>query len=167
MRFILVLPALLLASACTTLPTGPSVLVLPGSGKSFDTFRTDDMACRQFAYQQVGGSTPKQAATETGVRDAAIGTAVGAAAGAAIDGSHGAGVGAGAGLLVGALAGAGSGESSAYEVQRRYDYGYIQCMYANGHRVPVSGRLMAMPRPGTAVPPPPPSGTPPPDTPRR
>jgi YMGG-like Gly-zipper len=162
MKAVIVLPALLLVGACTTLPTGPSVLVLPGSGKSFETFRADDTTCRQFAHQQAGGSTPKQAAAETGVRDAAIGTAVGAAAGAAIDGSHGAGVGAGAGLLVGALAGAGSGEASAYEVQRRYDYGYIQCMYANGHRVPVSGRLMAMPRSGAAAPPPAP-----PDAPRQ
>jgi hypothetical protein len=148
-----------------TLPTGPSVLVLPGSGKSFEVFRTDEAACRQFALQQVGGSTPKQTADEAGARSAAIGTAVGAATGAAIEGSRGAAVGAGAGLLVGAAAGAGTGEASAYELQRRYDYGYIQCMYANGHRVPVSGRLMAMPSRAAGAPPPPPPGAPPPPPP--
>ncbi|HWT71813.1 MAG TPA: glycine zipper family protein, partial [Oxalicibacterium sp.] len=30
------LTGVLALSACTTMPTGPSVLVLPGTGKSFD-----------------------------------------------------------------------------------------------------------------------------------
>ena len=34
--------ALLALGACTTLPTGPSILALPGTGKSFDQFRADD-----------------------------------------------------------------------------------------------------------------------------
>jgi len=37
----------------------------------------------------------------------------------------------------------GSGTSSLsgseYEIQQRYDVAYVQCMYAKGHRVPVSG----------------------------
>ena len=121
--------------------------------------------CRQFAHEQIGGSTPNQIATETGVRDAAIGTAVGAIAGAAIGGARGAGVGAGVGLLGGTAVGAGAGETSGYDLQRRYDYGYIQCMYAKGHRVPVSGRLMTLPSGGAATVPPPPPGTPPPPPP--
>ena len=51
-------------------------------------------------------------------------------------------VGAGTGLLFGSVAGAGAGDASAYELQQRYDSGYIQCMYAKGHKVPVSGRVM-------------------------
>lgn len=117
------------------------MLVLPGSSKSFDQFRADDSACRQYAASQVGGTTPGQVANDSGVRTAALGTVLGAAAGAAIDGGSGAAVGAGVGLLFGALAGAGAGETSAYVVQRRYDVAFTQCMYAQGHRVPVAGQF--------------------------
>lgn len=150
--------ALLLVGACTTMPEGPSVLVLPGTGKSFDQFRADDFECRQYASGQVGGTTPAQAASESGVRSAAVGTVLGAAAGAAINGASGAAVGAGTGLVAGALVGTGSGESSAYAVQRRYDFGYLQCMYAKGHRIPVSGRFVSSrsSAPVAYTPPPPP-----------
>jgi hypothetical protein len=139
------------------MPSGPSVLVLPGTGKNFDQFRGDDMMCRQFAQEQLGGSTPNQVAAASGVSSAVVGTIVGAAAGAAINGGHGASVGAGTGLALGGLVGTGTGENAAYSVQQRYDFGYQQCMYAKGHRVPVAGRFM---RESTlsAYPPPPPPG---------
>jgi hypothetical protein len=35
--------------------------------------------------------------------------------------------------------GAGTAQVSGYEAQRRYDNAFVQCMYAKGHRVPVSG----------------------------
>ena len=131
-----------LLSACTTLPpSGPDVMVLPGTGKTIDQFRYDDNACRQFAAEQTGG-TPQDAAVDSSVRSAAVGTLIGAVAGAAIGGGHGAAVGAGTGLLLGSAAGAGTANQSAYGAQRRYDTGYVQCMYAKGHRVPVSGRMM-------------------------
>lgn len=133
---------MLCLAGCTTLPpSGPSMTVLPGSGKTFDQFRVDDGDCRQYAAQQSGGS-PANAAVDSGVRSAALGTLLGAAAGAAINGGRGASVGAGTGLLFGSVAGAGAGDASAYELQQRYDSGYIQCMYAKGHKVPVSGRVM-------------------------
>ncbi len=163
--------ALLMVSACTTLPTGPSVMAMPGTGKTFDEFRADDAVCRQFALDQVGGATANQTAIDSGVKSAAVGTIVGAAAGAAIGGRGGAGVGAGTGLLIGSLAGAGAGENSAYVTQRRYDNAYIQCMYAKGDRVPTSGQLTSRslqqasapppPPPGYYAPPPPPGGLPP------
>jgi hypothetical protein len=70
------------------------------------------------------------------------------------------------GLLAGSAIGAGSGQDSGYDSQRRYDHAYIQCMYAKGDRVPVSGQLTQ----GSARsynPPPPPSSsyTPPPPPP--
>jgi hypothetical protein len=173
-----VVAAGVLLGACTTLPpSGPSVMVLPGTGKTFDQFRYDDNECRQFAAQQTG-ITPDNAAVDSGARSAVIGTLLGAAAGAAINGSRGAAVGAGTGLLLGGSAGAGAASSSAYGVQRRYDVGYTQCMYAKGHRVPVSGRLMTegsagggyAPPPGGeyrgSTPPPPPQGSQPPPPPR-
>jgi len=157
----------LLLAGCATMPTGPSVMSLPGTGKSFDQFRIDDSDCRGYAYDQVGGTTANQAATQSGITSAAVGTVIGAAAGAAIGGGRGAGIGAGSGLVVGGLAGTGAAQSSAYGSQRRYDHAYIQCMYAKGHRVPVTGQLME----GTGqtsgsararIPPPPPGSPPPP-----
>lgn len=156
------LAALLGLAACATVPTGPSVLVLPGTGKDFDQFRFDDGVCRQYAYEQVAGVTPGRAAEESAVRSAAVGTVLGAAVGAAIDGSSGAAVGAGTGLLVGGLAGTGAADRSAHDAQRRYDFGYQQCMYAKGHQVPVSRRLAPSAPPAYYPPPPPPTYVPPP-----
>jgi Glycine-zipper domain len=77
-----------LLGACATVPTGPSVMMLPGGGKSFDQFQGDDAMCRQWAYQQTG-TTPGQTANESGFTNAVIGTVVGAAAGAAIGAAAG------------------------------------------------------------------------------
>lgn len=150
------LGAALLLTACVTVPTGPSVMVLPGSGKNFDQFQLDDYNCKQFATAAIGGSNAQQAATESGVRSAAVGAAVGAAAGALMGGHEGAGTGAGAGLAVGALAGTGAAQSSAGNLQQRYDTAYVQCMYAKGNRVPVYGSMQQAPSPGYGTPPPPP-----------
>lgn len=149
-----------LLSACTSMPTGPSILVLPGTGQSFEQFRQDERFCRHYAFEQIGGSTPGQAADASMARSAAVGTVVGAVAGAAVGGNEGAGVGAGTGLLVGSMAGASAAETSGTGSQRRYDHAFIQCMYARGHRVPVTGQLT------TSPPPPPPPGLPPPPPPR-
>jgi len=129
----------ILLSACVTTPSGPGVMALPGTGKSFDQFRYDDATCRDYALALVGGRGSDQAATDAGLKSAAVGTVVGAVAGAAMGGHESAGAGAGAGLIVGSMAGAGAAQESSYGAQRRYDFGYVQCMYAKGHRVPVSG----------------------------
>ena len=71
------LAAVLLLSGCATMPTGPSVLVLPGPGKSFEHFQADDYVCRRWAEQQIG-MTAQQAADESTVKSAAVGTAIGA-----------------------------------------------------------------------------------------
>jgi len=160
-----VLAGALLLGACTVLPTGPSMLVLPGTGRSMDSFRYDDNECRQYAYAQIGGTSAQQAANQAAVGSAVVGTAIGAAAGAAIGGSQGAAVGAGVGLVGGSAVGTSSAYASGYGTQRQYDNAYIQCMYAKGHRVPVPAN-MAYPRvvnnPASAGIPPPPPGTPPP-----
>lgn len=165
-----------LLAGCAVAPSGPSVMALPGSGKNFDQFRADDADCRRYAQHQVGGADANQAAADAGVRSAAVGTMVGAVAGAAIGGRNGAGAGASAGLLVGSMAGAGAAQSSAYATQRNYDNAYVQCMYAKGQQVPVSGAVArsraqapadragaSYPSPGNI--PPPPSGYPPPPPP--
>ncbi|MEI6467781.1 MAG: hypothetical protein WCQ89_23880 [Verrucomicrobiota bacterium] len=96
-KICVLLPAVLLLSACATIPDGPGVLVLPGTGKSFDEFKANDFECRHYASSQIGGSSPNDAAANDGVKSAAVGAAVGAAAGALIGGGRGAGTGAGAG----------------------------------------------------------------------
>lgn len=158
----------LLLGACTVMPTGPSVMVLPGTGQTFERFRDDDATCRQYAYYQVGGKSADQAAKQSAVTSAAVGTAVGAAAGAAIGGGReGAAVGAGAGLLLGSAVGADAARSSGIGTQNQYDNAYIQCMYSKGHRVPVPGNVTYS-RPVRAsdagIPPPPPGAPPPPPT---
>ena len=159
------LSAVLFLGACTILPTGPSVMVLPGTGKNFDQFRYDDSICRQFAQGQIGATDANQAATDAGVKSAVVGTVVGAAVGAAANGSRGAGSGAAVGLAMGSVAGAGAAQSTGYGTQRHYDNSYIQCMYAKGHRVPVSGQLQAAPVAAPTVPPPAPAGYYPPPPP--
>ena len=178
----------LLGTACVTVPTGPSVMVLPGSRTSFEQFQSDDGACRAWAAQQTGTST-NQAATDAGVAAAAVGTAVGAVAGTAIGaaaGNVGAGaaIAAGSGLLLGTAEGTGRAAGSAYEVQHRYDVAYMQCMYAKGNQIPVARsahedgtrssehppqpthhRPPPNPSRRSSPPPPPPAGPPPPPPP--
>jgi outer membrane lipoprotein SlyB len=142
-------------SACATVPTGPSVMVLPGAGKPFDQFQLDDTVCRQFAQQQIGVA-PGQAATQSTVNTAARGTAIGAAAGAVIGAATGhpgvgAAVGAGGGLLTGTAAGAQAGAVSSGALQQRYDIAYVQCMYAKVDQVP---GVAAAPSPSAPPPPP-------------
>jgi hypothetical protein len=181
-RVIVPIAACLLLTACATVPAGPSVLVLPGTGKNFELFQADDALCRQWALQQTG-STPNQAGAASTATGAVVGTVVGAGLGAAIGAAAGspatgAAVGAGAGLLGGTTVGAGNAYGAGVSVQRRYDNAYVQCMYAKGNQVPVprgsqpgytSSTVPPPPPPPPAAPPPgvpsPPAGTPPPPPP--
>lgn len=165
-KTILALGAAALVTGCATPPpTGPSVMVLPGSGKSFDQFRFDDNECRQYSSQAIGGTTAAQAQNNSAVTSAAVGTAIGAAAGGLIGGRSGAGVGAGVGLAGGALAGTGASQESGYTLQQRYDHAYQQCMYAKGHQIPMAARYAPRQQARQIPPPPPPSGNPPPPPP--
>jgi hypothetical protein len=152
-----------LLSGCATVPHGPSVMVLPGSSKSFEQFQGDDAVCRQWASQQVG-TTAQKAATESTVGGAVIGTVVGAAAGAALGAAAGnpaigAAAGAGVGLLGGTAIGASRGDAHGGSVQRRYDMSYTQCMYAKGNQVPAArgSRVQQQPAYSSPAPPPPPA----------
>jgi hypothetical protein len=42
-----------LLGSCSGMPGGPSVLVLPGTGKDFAKFHDDDAACRLFVDAQI------------------------------------------------------------------------------------------------------------------
>jgi hypothetical protein len=52
-------------------------------------------------------------------------------------------------------------DAPSFEVQRRYDNAYIQCMYAKGHQVPGRDLPARTPAPPTGSAPPPPPQTPP------
>ncbi len=137
-------------TGCATIPTGPTLAVMPAPGKPFEVFVADDTVCRQFADRQTGVNPQTVAAQDT-VSGAAIGTAVGAVAGAAIGAAAGhpgvgAGVGAGTGLLAGTAAGAHAGYGTGFTLQQRYR-----------NQIPGLVRMSppAMP-PSSSFPPPPP-----------
>ena len=137
--------------ACTVAPpTGPSSMALPGKDKSFEAFQQDDASCRQYASVQTGGASPSDAANQSMVGSAAVGTVVGAAAGAALGAAAGnpglgAAAGAGAGLLTGTAVGSNNAAASGRSVQQRYDMAYMQCMYGHGNSVPTQPAQAAYP----------------------
>lgn len=129
------LSAAVMLGACAQMPAGPTVPVMPPPGKPFDVFVSDEQICRDYASQSLG-TTPAQAASAAMAGSMAIGTAVGAAAGALAGGHEAAGGGAAVGLLAGTAIGANQANYTGYEVQRRYDIAYSQCMYARGNVLP-------------------------------
>jgi len=138
---LLSLTVALALAACTSLPTGPDVMVLPGGGKSLEQFSSDDGLCRQWAAQQTGIAT-SNASNESIVTGAAVGTVLGAAGGAAIGAAAGnpalgAAAGSGVGLLGGSAVGAGNAQRGEWTLQDRYDVAYMQCMYTKGNQIPV------------------------------
>ena len=143
-------------NACATIPTGPSVMVLPGQGKPFEAFQADDVVCRQWARQQIGAE-PADNINRNLAAGAVLGTLAGAALGAAIgsgsgDAGTGAAIGAASGLIGGTAVASGPAYESGYQLQRRYDHAYQQCMYSKGNEIPGFSR----PSRRSAPPPPPP-----------
>ena len=165
-------------SSCATMPTGPSVMVMPSPGKTFEAFQAEDMTCRQWAAQQTG-ITPNDTANQNLFTSAAIGTVLGAGLGAAIGAASGnpgvgAAIGAASGAVGGTAVGAGPAYASGWEVQRRYDMAYQQCMYTKGNQLPTvvrgsgGGYWVVTPPPPRAYyppPPPPPGWAPTPEAP--
>lgn len=148
---------LLALGGCASVPSGPSIAVMPAPGEPFGQFRQDDARCRQYASRQVG-TTPNAAGAHSIATGALVGTAIGAAVGALF--GHGRSYpvtsNAAAGLMMGSVVGAGNAQSSQYQLQGQYNTAYAQCMYSAGAQVP------GYAPPGYAPPPPPP-GSPPPD----
>jgi hypothetical protein len=161
MRRIMSVPAIvgvLALGACVVAPPpGPSVMAMPGKGKSFAEFQQDDGACRQFASQSIGNSTPGENATNSAVASSVIGTLVGAGLGAGIGAAAGnpglgAAAGAGAGLLIGTGIGLNASQASGAATQQRYDMSYEQCMDGHGDQVPGSqSASIAAPATGPTV----------------
>ena len=167
MRSLCIFLVPMILSGCVTFPSGPSVRVMPGTGKTFEQFQADDGVCRQWAGRQIG-LPPQEVANQNTAAGAVAGTLIGAGLGAAIGAAAGnpgigAAIGAGSGLLVGTSAGASAGQLSGWEAQRRYDIAYEQCMYAKGNQIPVVMRKMRRTRRVSFPPPPPGFSSVPPD----
>jgi outer membrane lipoprotein SlyB len=128
---------------------------MPGRGKSYEAFQTDDQYCQSSAQQAIGYQSPGEAANQAAIGSAAAGTALGALAGAAIGSvaghvGTGAALGASTGLVAGSAVGAGNARAAGGSLQARYDTVYAQCMSAKGNRVagtPVAEPVYVYPRP--------------------
>ena len=141
LTLLLPLSALVVLGGCVTVPTGPAVRVMPGTQKSWEQFQADEVSCRQYAYDSIGGPNAGQPGQNAAASDAAVAAAIGAAAGAALgavtgQAGHGAAIGAGTGLLFGSAAGANTSGYSSAQLQHNYDTAYMQCMYSRGNQVP-------------------------------
>lgn len=159
-RCLILCLAVVVLGGCATIPTGPSVMVLPERDKPFETFQSDDAVCRQWAMQQIQVS-PNEIVNKNLAGGAAIGTVMGAGLGAAIGAASGkpatgAAIGAGSGLVTGTAVASGPAHAAGWEAQRRYDNAYQQCMYAKGYQIP--GFAAAPPKRTRWIPPPPPPG---------
>ena len=127
-------------------PATPSLAAMPGRGKSYEAFQRDDQRCQSSAQQGIGYQSPGEAANQTTVRTAAVGTALGAIAGAAIGSvsgnmGTGAALGAGTGLVAGSAIGAGNGDAAGGSLQARYDtvYGRLLLSQFMFIRRPITG----------------------------
>ncbi|HLY05111.1 MAG TPA: YMGG-like glycine zipper-containing protein, partial [Rhizomicrobium sp.] len=123
-----------LLAGCVTQPMGPTIPVMPGPSKSLEAFQADENVCEQYASQRVAGQT--EAANNTAIGQALLGTALGAGLGAAVGGGRGAAIGAASGAVVGTAVGANTSGWAQMSVQQRYDVSYAQCMETKGNKVP-------------------------------
>ncbi len=153
------LPLAALGACSVAPPSGPSVVAMPGPGKTFQQFQQDDYNCRGYAQSRMGNPGQDAANAQNNATTTAVaGTVIGAVAGAALGslgGNVGAGaaLGAGAGLLGGASVAGNNTQAAADSLQRRYDIAYAQCMVGNGETI--QGGPAPSPY-GYAAPPPPP-----------
>jgi len=156
------LPLLALGACTVAPPTGPSVVAMPGPGKSWDQFQQDQAFCEQYAQSQMPQPGQAEAASQQNSAATAVGgAALGAAAGAALGSVSGhMGTGMGVGAVVGALGGAAmagdSTQAQADSLQRHYDIAYAQCMAGHGEQVNGPQQPYVIEEQPSYYPPPPP-----------
>jgi len=73
LQILSILVSAFVLSACATMPSSPSILVLPGTGQSYDQFHNDDLMCRRLAYEQIANSPEEPDSKEEGQQDYDIG----------------------------------------------------------------------------------------------
>lgn len=145
----IIVTVLLLFTGCATAPLGPTVQVMPASGKPFALFQAESEQCQAWAFQQMGGQEAVDRINSHAVLYGIIGGAIGAGIGALSGASwghgprssgryaaRGAAMGAGIGTAAGAAQGAAASAYSGQQLQMIYDDAYAQCMYSKGNQVP-------------------------------
>ena len=155
------MPALALSACAVAPPSGPTVVAMPGQGKSLAQFQQDDASCRNYAQSKTPNAGQASANAQNSAATSAVaGTLIGAAAGAALgaiggNAGLGAGIGAGVGLAGGAAAGSNNTQAAADSLQGSYDVAYAQCMVANGETIqqPQAPVVYAAPPPPSITPP--------------
>lgn len=73
LQILTILFSIFMLSACSTMPSGPSVLVLPGTGKNFDQFHNDDLMCKKLVHAQLAISQKEPDSKEEGQQNYDIG----------------------------------------------------------------------------------------------
>lgn len=73
LQILTILISVFLLNACSTMPSGPSILVLPGTGKNFDQFRNDDLVCRQLVHADIAALQHELDSKEEGQQSYDIG----------------------------------------------------------------------------------------------
>jgi hypothetical protein len=146
--------ALAILAGCAATPLGPTVQVMPGRGKAFETFQSDQAGCKTYAAGQVNGQA--EAANQRAVGAALLTTVLGAGLGAGIGGAAGdagagAAIGAAAGAGGGTMLGAGNSANDQASIQQQYDNAFSQCMYAKGEQVPGFAPNVAVRGPGAVA----------------
>lgn len=69
LQILTILISVFLLNACSTMPSGPSILVLPGIDKNFDQFHNDDLACKQLSHRQIATSQQEPDSKEEAQQD--------------------------------------------------------------------------------------------------
>ena len=144
---------------CATMPTGPTVHGDAGPRESPLRYSWPMTAC---AGNGRSGRSEERRRAKRPIRilppgrlsERCSGAGVGAAIGS-LSGQMGAGaaIGAGAGLLGGTAMASGPAYESQWQLQRRYDIAYQQCMYSKGNQIPgVRRAVRAYPPPQSAGP---------------
>lgn len=155
------LPLLALGACTAAVPSGPTIVAMPGPGKSWDQFQGDNAACKAYASSQMPNAGQVAVGSHNNsVATAAAGTLIGAGIGAALGslaGNVGAGaaIGAGAGLLGGAAAAGNNTQDTADSLQGRYDVAYAQCMVGHGETIQQPVAPIYVAPPAYYAPPPP------------
>jgi hypothetical protein len=69
LKILKVLIPVFLLNACSTMPSGPSVLILPGAGDDYALYHKGDLLCRQLAHTQMATSQGKSKSKEERQQD--------------------------------------------------------------------------------------------------
>jgi len=126
-----------LITACSGIPDGPEVQVMPGRGRTLASFQIDDEFCREFAVARLGADGSDQAVARFAATAGAVGATLGGVIGGVLAGPRGATYGAANAARGGGEFAYGQSASSVRQkYQSRYDHAFVQCMYARGHRTP-------------------------------